>query len=222
MSQVDKENLIWIDLEMTGLEPHRDVIIEIATIVTDKQLNILAEGPMLAIHQSDDILNGMDEWCTTQHGKSGLTQRVKDSKLNEAMAEKQTIEFLQQYVPAGASPMCGNTICQDRRFLANYMPALEEFFHYRNLDVSTIKELARRWSPEVYNGFTRNHLIWRWMILKTRLTSCSTNVNMLENLSVQGQARVSVKPKIDPICLYGCIFSGLGHDVLLVIHRFST
>lgn len=155
MSQLDKENLIWIDLEMTGLEPQRDVIIEIATIVTDKQLNILAEGPMLAIHQSDEILNGMDEWCTTQHGKSGLTQRVKDSKLNEAMAEKQTIEFLQQYVPAGASPMCGNTICQDRRFLANYMPALEEFFHYRNLDVSTIKELARRWSPEVYNGFTK-------------------------------------------------------------------
>lgn len=156
MSQVDKENLIWIDLEMTGLEPQRDVIIEIATIVTDKQLNILAEGPMLAIHQSDEILNGMDEWCTTQHGKSGLTQRVKDSTLNEAMAEKQTIEFLQQYVPAGASPMCGNTICQDRRFLANYMPALEEFFHYRNLDVSTIKELARRWAPEVYNGFTKD------------------------------------------------------------------
>ncbi|HEY9201646.1 MAG TPA: oligoribonuclease [Gammaproteobacteria bacterium] len=156
MSQLDKENLIWIDLEMTGLEPQRDVIIEIATIVTDKQLNILAEGPMLAIHQSDEILNGMDEWCTTQHGKSGLTQRVKDSTLNEAMAEKQTIEFLQQYVPAGASPMCGNTICQDRRFLANYMPALEEFFHYRNLDVSTIKELARRWAPEVYNGFTKD------------------------------------------------------------------
>lgn len=155
MSQVDKENLIWIDLEMTGLQPQRDVIIEIATIVTDKQLNILAEGPMLAIHQSDEVLNGMDEWCTSQHGKSGLTQRVKDSKLNEAMAEKQTIEFLQKYVPAGASPMCGNTICQDRRFLANYMPELEEFFHYRNLDVSTIKELARRWSPEVYSGFAK-------------------------------------------------------------------
>lgn len=155
MPQVDKDNLIWIDLEMTGLEPQRDVIIEIATIVTDKELNILAEGPMLAIHQTDEILNGMDEWCTTQHGKSGLTQRVKDSTLTEAMAEQQTIEFLQQYVPAGASPMCGNTICQDRRFMANYMPALEEFFHYRNLDVSTIKELARRWSPEVYSGFTK-------------------------------------------------------------------
>ena len=153
--KIDPDNLIWIDLEMTGLEPQSDVIIEIATIVTDKNLNILAEGPMLAVHQSDELLNGMDEWCTTQHGKSGLTQRVKDSKLTESEAEQQTIAFLQQYVPAGASPMCGNSICQDRRFLANYMPQLEEFFHYRNLDVSTIKELARRWSPEVYNGFTK-------------------------------------------------------------------
>lgn len=155
MPQVDQNNLIWIDLEMTGLEPQKDVIIEIATIVTDKELNILAEGPMLAIHQSDEILNGMDEWCTTQHGKSGLTQRVKDSTINEAAAEKETIEFLQQYVPSGASPMCGNSICQDRRFLANYMPELEAFFHYRNLDVSTLKELTRRWSPEVYKGFSK-------------------------------------------------------------------
>ena len=154
-SKVDKDNLIWIDLEMTGLEPQEDVIIEIATIVTDKNLNILAEGPVLAVHQSDDVLNAMDEWCTNQHGKSGLTQRVKDSKVNEAEAEKQTIAFLEQYVPKGASPMCGNSICQDRRFLANYMPELEEFFHYRNLDVSTIKELAQRWSPEVYNGFNK-------------------------------------------------------------------
>ncbi len=155
MPQVDSNNLIWIDLEMTGLEPATDLIIEIATIVTDKDLNILAEGPTIAVHQSDEVLSGMDEWCTTQHGKSGLTQRVKDSQISEAEAEKQTIAFLQQYVPKGASPMCGNSICQDRRFMVNYMPELEAFFHYRNLDVSTIKELARRWSPEVYNGFTK-------------------------------------------------------------------
>ena len=153
MPQVDKENLIWIDLEMTGLEPQTDVIIEIATIVTDKNLNILAEGPIIAIHQRNELLDGMDEWCTTQHGKSGLTQRVKDSTFSEADAEKETIAFLEQYVPAGTSPMCGNSICQDRRFMANYMTDLEEFFHYRNLDVSTIKELANRWSPEVAKGF---------------------------------------------------------------------
>ncbi len=155
MPQVNPDNLIWIDLEMTGLEPNSDVIIEIATIVTDKNLNILAQGPMLAIHQSNELLDGMDEWCTTQHGKSGLTRRVKDSRLTEADAEKQTIEFLKQYVPAGASPMCGNSICQDRRFLANYMIELEEFFHYRNLDVSTLKELAARWAPDVYKGFSK-------------------------------------------------------------------
>lgn len=156
MPHVDKTHLIWTDLEMTGLEPASDVIIEIATVVTDKDLNILAEGPVIAIHQSDAVLSGMDEWCTNQHGKSGLTQRVKDSKVSEAEAEKRTIAFLQQWVPAGASPMCGNSICQDRRFMANYMPGLEEYFHYRNLDVSTIKELAKRWSPEVYNGFTKD------------------------------------------------------------------
>ena len=155
MAAVDKENLIWIDLEMTGLDPQNDVIIEIATIVTDKNLNILAEGPVLAIHQSDEILNGMDEWCTNQHGKSGLTQRVKDSKISATDAEQQTIAFLEQYVPKGASPMCGNSICQDRRFMVNYMPVLETFFHYRNLDVSTLKELARRWAPGVYSGFTK-------------------------------------------------------------------
>lgn len=152
---VSKENLIWIDLEMTGLEPKTDVIIEIATIVTDSDLNILAEGPMLAIHQTDEILDGMDEWCTNQHGKSGLTQRVKDSQVTEAQAEAQTVEFLKQYLEAGASPMCGNSIGQDRRFLNKYMPELEAFFHYRNLDVSSLKELAKRWKPEVAKGVVK-------------------------------------------------------------------
>lgn len=151
----DKNNLIWIDLEMTGLEPKTDVIIEIATIVTDADLNILAEGPTLAIHQPNEVLDAMDEWCTNQHGKSGLTQRVKDSKVTEAEAEQKTIEFLKQYVEAGASPMCGNSIGQDRRFLDKYMPDLEAFFHYRNLDVSTLKELAKRWKPEVAAGVVK-------------------------------------------------------------------
>jgi len=149
------ENLIWIDLEMTGLEPQTDRIIEIATLVTDKQLNILAEGPELAVHVEDTVLEGMDEWCTNQHGKSGLTQRVKDSKITDAEAAKQTIAFLEQYVDAGASPMCGNSICQDRRFLARWMPELEEFFHYRNLDVSSLKELANRWAPDAIKGFEK-------------------------------------------------------------------
>lgn len=159
MSQ-DPNNLIWIDLEMTGLDTSNDYIIEIATIVTDAQLNILEEGPMLAIHQTDEIMNGMDEWNTRQHGKSGLTKRVRESNIDESQAEKQTIEFLEKWVPKGASPMCGNSICQDRRFLNRIMPDLEDFFHYRNLDVSTLKELARRWAPEVYNGFVKesNHL----------------------------------------------------------------
>ena len=148
-------NLIWIDLEMTGLDTTSDVIIEIATVVTDSELNTLAEGPVLAIHQSDDILNGMDDWNTKQHGNSGLTERVKNSTINEAEAERQTIEFLRQYVPANASPMCGNSICQDRRFLARCMPELEAFFHYRNLDVSSLKELAKRWAPEVFKGFSK-------------------------------------------------------------------
>ncbi|KXJ51949.1 MAG: oligoribonuclease [Neptuniibacter pectenicola] len=151
----NKGNLVWIDLEMTGLEPKTDVIIEIATIVTDSDLNILAEGPMLAIHQSDALLDGMDEWCTNQHGKSGLTQRVKESTVTEAQAERDTIAFLQQYVAAGESPMCGNSIGQDRRFLDKYMPELEAFFHYRNLDVSSLKELAKRWKPEVAAGVVK-------------------------------------------------------------------
>ena len=149
-------NLIWIDLEMTGLDTQNDVIIEIATIVTDAELNILDEGPMLAIHQPDNILDKMDEWNTRQHGKSGLTERVKKSTIDEKQAEAATIEFLNKYVPAKTSPMCGNSICQDRRFLARCMPELEDFFHYRNLDVSSLKELAKRWAPEVTKGITKN------------------------------------------------------------------
>jgi oligoribonuclease len=150
------DNLIWIDLEMTGLEPMSDRIIEIATIVTDSQLNVLAEGPLLAIHQDATVLNGMDEWNTRTHTASGLVQRVRDSALDEGAAVRATIEFLQQYVPAGKSPMCGNSICQDRRFLARWMPGLEAFFHYRNLDVSTVKELAKRWYPAVASGLKKN------------------------------------------------------------------
>ena len=149
------DNLIWIDLEMTGLDPDNDVIIEIATIVTDGELNVLAEGPSLAVKQPDALLDGMDEWNTRQHGQSGLTQRVRDSQISAAEAERQTIDFLAEWVPAGKSPMCGNSICQDRRFLYRGMPALEKYFHYRNLDVSTLKELASRWAPEVKNGFKK-------------------------------------------------------------------
>lgn len=151
----DSNNLIWIDLEMTGLDTLNDVIIEIATIVTDANLNVLAEGPVMAIHQSDDVLSKMDDWNTKQHSQSGLTERVKNSTITETEAEQATIEFLRQYVPANSSPMCGNSICQDRRFLARCMPQLEAYFHYRNLDVSSLKELARRWSPEVYKGFDK-------------------------------------------------------------------
>jgi oligoribonuclease len=151
----DANNLIWIDLEMTGLDTANDRIIEIATIMTDAQLNILAEGPVLAIHQPDEVMEGMDAWNTRQHAKSGLTERVGKSTLTEADAEQQTIGFLDAYVPAGASPMCGNSICQDRRFMARCMPTLEAFFHYRNLDVSTIKELIRRWAPNSLNGFKK-------------------------------------------------------------------
>jgi len=140
---------------MTGLDTQNDVIIEIATIVTDSELNELAEGPMLAIHQSDEIMGGMDEWNTNQHGKSGLTERVKNSTLTVADAERETLEFLRQYVPKGVSPMCGNSICQDRRFMARLMPELEDFFLYRNLDVSTLKELAKRWAPDVAKGVVK-------------------------------------------------------------------
>lgn len=150
------ENLIWIDLEMTGLEPETDVILEIATIVTDSQLNILAEGPSLVVHQPDEVLNNMNAWCIEQHGKSGLTQRVRESRISAEEAEQQTLAFLAQWVSARTSPMCGNSIGQDRRFLVRYMPTLEAFFHYRNLDVSTVKELASRWAPAVRDGVVKN------------------------------------------------------------------
>lgn len=150
-----KQNLIWIDLEMTGLSPEHDRIIEIATIVTDKDLNILDEGPMLAIHQSEECLDGMDDWNTKQHNASGLVERVHNSRVTEADAEQKTLAFLKAYVNKGLSPMCGNTICQDRRFLCNYMPELAAFFHYRNLDVSTLKELATRWAPSLMKGIEK-------------------------------------------------------------------
>lgn len=144
-----KDNLIWLDLEMTGLDPDNDSIIEIATVVTDKHLSVLAEGPVFAIHQSDSVLAGMDEWNTRQHTSSGLVERVRQSTTTAAEAEQSTLTFLRQFVEHRGSPMCGNSVCQDRRFLARRMPSLERYFHYRNLDVSTIKELARRWAPEV-------------------------------------------------------------------------
>lgn len=150
-----KSNLIWIDLEMTGLEPDTDRIIEIATIVTDSQLNVLAQGPVLAVHQSEAALNAMDDWNTRTHGESGLIERVQASQYDDAAAEQATIAFLQKWVDEGASPICGNSIGQDRRFLVRYMPKLEAYFHYRNLDVSTLKELARRWAPEVMEGFKK-------------------------------------------------------------------
>jgi oligoribonuclease len=149
------DNLIWIDLEMTGLYPEKDHIIEIATIVTDSRLNIVAEGPVFAIHQSDALLNGMDNWNTKQHHSSGLVARVKASLVTEAEAEQATLDFLRKYVPAGKSPMCGNTVYQDRRFLNRYMPELEKYFHYRLLDVSTLKELALRWAPRIYSGVVK-------------------------------------------------------------------
>jgi oligoribonuclease len=151
----DFQHLIWIDLEMTGLDPDSDLIIEMATVVTDKDLNVLAQGPVLAVHQSDAALAAMDDWNQKHHGQSGLIDRVKASTIDEAEAERLTIEFLKLWVPENTSPICGNSIGQDRRFLYRYMPKLEAYFHYRNIDVSTLKELAARWAPEVKNGFNK-------------------------------------------------------------------
>ncbi len=148
-------NLIWLDMEMSGLLPGSDRILELAAVVTDAELNVLAESPVLVVHQSDAVLDGMDAWNKGTHGRSGLIDKVKASTLDEAAASAQMLDFLKQYVSAGKSPMCGNSICQDRRFMARYMPELEAYFHYRNLDVSVFKELARRWKPEIYNGFKK-------------------------------------------------------------------
>jgi len=155
MPEPDSANLIWIDLEMTGLDPSTDQIIEVATIITDSALTPLAEGPVLAIHQSGEVLQAMDDWNQHHHGVSGLIDRVAASRLSVGDAERQTLDFLAQWVPAGASPMCGNSICQDRRFLARLMPDLEAWFHYRNLDVSTLKELVKRWSPTTLQQFQK-------------------------------------------------------------------
>lgn len=149
-------NWVWLDLEMTGLDHNKERIIEIATIVTDNQLNILAQGPVLAIHQSDELMDGMDSWNTKQHNQSGLVERVKNSAVTEASAEQQTLEFIKQFVPKGMSPMCGNSIGTDRRFLVEYMPELEAYFHYRNLDVSTLKILANHWAPQVMKDFEKD------------------------------------------------------------------
>lgn len=153
----DANALVWMDLEMTGLEPETDLIIEIATIITDAQLNVVAEGPVLAIHQPDAALDGMDEWNTRTHNATGLVERVKRSKISARTAELETLEFLQKHVPKNRSPLCGNSICQDRRFLYKYMPELNDWMHYRNLDVSSIKELAKRWRPDICNGFKKEN-----------------------------------------------------------------
>ncbi len=153
----DQNNLVWIDMEMTGLQPDSDRVIEIAMVVTDVQLNVLVEGPVLVVHQPDAVLDGMDGWNKSTHAKSGLIDKVKSSTLDEAAVEALALGFMKEHVPAGVSPMCGNTICQDRRFLARWMPGLETYFHYRNLDVSTLKELVRRWKPEVAKGMVKHN-----------------------------------------------------------------
>ena len=154
-SAVDENRLLWVDMEMSGLSPDTDRVLELAMVVTDAELNIVAEGPVIAVHQDDSVLDGMDAWNRLTHARSGLTSRVRESRVDEAEAERQMLDWAARYIPAGRSPMCGNSICQDRRFMARWMPRLEAFFHYRNLDVSTLKELARRWRPQVYRSFEK-------------------------------------------------------------------
>jgi oligoribonuclease len=151
----DENRLVWVDMEMSGLIPESDRVLELAMVVTDAELNVVAEGPVIAVHQDDSVLDKMDAWNRSTHARSGLTSRVRDSRVDEAAGERQVLEWIARYVPAGRSPMCGNSICQDRRFMARWMPQLEAFFHYRNLDVSTLKELARRWKPEVFRSFEK-------------------------------------------------------------------
>lgn len=152
---VDENRLLWVDMEMSGLSPDTDRVLEVAIVVTDAELNVVAEGPVIAVHQDDSVLDGMDAWNRSTHARSGLTVRVRESRVDEAQAERQMLDWAARYVPAGRSPMCGNSICQDRRFMARWMPRLESFFHYRNLDVSTLKELARRWKPDVFRTFEK-------------------------------------------------------------------
>lgn len=155
-NMMNKDNLIWLDMEMSGLSPDTDRIIEIAAVITDAELNVLAESPVIVVHQTDAVLDGMDAWNKGTHGRSGLIDKVKASTIDEVAATEQMLAFFKQYVSAKTSPMCGNSICQDRRFMAHYMPELEAFFHYRNLDVSVFKELSRRWKPEIYAGFKKS------------------------------------------------------------------
>ena len=152
----DAKNLIWLDMEMTGLDPDNDRIIEVAMVITDSQLELVAESPVLVVHQADAVLDAMDQWNKSTHARSGLIEKVKASELNEAQVEEQMLAFLEQHVPSNTSPMCGNSICQDRRFMARWMPALERYFHYRNLDVSTLKELAKRWKPGILGGIVKH------------------------------------------------------------------
>ncbi|EGF09000.1 TPA: oligoribonuclease [Neisseria bacilliformis] len=155
MAQQNANNLCWLDMEMTGLSPETDRIIEVAVIITDSDLNVLAQSPVYAVHQSDEVLDAMDEWCTATHGRTGLTQRVRESQYTEAEVEQNLLDFIAAWIPAQASPMCGNSVHQDRRFMQKYMPRLEAYFHYRNLDVSTLKELAKRWNPAVAKGVVK-------------------------------------------------------------------